>query len=165
MLGLSERSLTAGWRPLPGSVRPADRLTCRRPLIITNDFPPRIGGIESFVESTSAELLDGDVRSTPPGHPGRRATDVDRGYPVVRDGAAVLPTPRVAARAAELIGQFGGHRVVFGAAAPLGLLAPALRRAGAEQHHRPDPRPRDLVGHGCPAPGRCCAGSVTAATT
>ena len=39
-------------------------------LIITNDFPPRIGGIESFVDDICT-LLDPDVRCTPPAHPGR----------------------------------------------------------------------------------------------
>ena len=44
----------------------------------------------------------------------------------------LLPTPRTAARAVELLDRFGASRVIFGAAAPLGLLAPALRRAGAQ---------------------------------
>jgi phosphatidylinositol alpha-1,6-mannosyltransferase len=103
-----------------------------RTLVITNDFPPRIGGIESFVESVCA-LLERDVVVYTSGPAGAAAGDADRGYPVVRDGSTLLPTPRVAARAAELMASFGARRVVFGAAAPLGLLAPGLRRAGAER--------------------------------
>jgi phosphatidyl-myo-inositol dimannoside synthase len=99
-------------------------------LIITNDFPPRIGGIESFV-SDICELLDGDVvvyASGPPGSAGRGA---ERNHPVVRGGTLLLPTADVAQRAAAVLRRFGADRVIFGAAAPLGLLAPRLRRAGA----------------------------------
>ena len=99
-------------------------------LIITNDFPPRVGGIESFV-SDVCELLDHDVVVYAPGADGAAALDSDRPFPVIRNGPLLLPTPRIAARTVELLGEFGTTRVIFGAAAPLGLLAPALRRAGA----------------------------------
>ncbi|HSU35365.1 MAG TPA: glycosyltransferase family 4 protein, partial [Propionibacteriaceae bacterium] len=100
-------------------------------VIITNDFPPRIGGIESFVADI-AELLDRKVLVYASGPPGASRTDADRGYPVVRAGELLLPTPRVAARAVDLIRQSGATSVIFGAAAPLGLLAPTLRRAGVQ---------------------------------
>ncbi len=103
-----------------------------RTLIITNDFPPRIGGIESFVADV-CELLDKDVVVYTSGPPGAERTDLGRGYPVVRDGSLLLPTPRVADRAAEQLRRHGATRVVFGAAAPLGLLAGGLRAAGAER--------------------------------
>jgi phosphatidylinositol alpha-1,6-mannosyltransferase len=45
----------------------------------------------------------------------------------------LLPTPRVTKRAVSLLREHGCHAVWFGAAAPLGLMAPALRRAGAER--------------------------------
>jgi phosphatidylinositol alpha-1,6-mannosyltransferase len=99
-------------------------------LIITNDFPPRIGGIESFV-SDVCTLLDYDVVVYASGSSGAAASDDHRPFPVVRDRPLLLPTPRVAGRAAELLRGFGATRVIFGAAAPLGLLAPSLRRAGA----------------------------------
>ena len=101
-------------------------------LIITNDFPPRIGGIESFVADI-AELLDRDVLVYASGPPGAARLTPTRGYPVVRAGELLLPTHRVAARAVDLVRQSGATGVIFGAAAPLGLLAPALRRAGAQR--------------------------------
>lgn len=94
-------------------------------MIITNDFPPRIGGIESFVREVCG-LLDDDVVVYTSG-----SDDRERPYPVIRDGNLLLPTPRVRDRAVQLFADHGCRRVVFGAAAPLGLLAPALRRAGA----------------------------------
>jgi phosphatidyl-myo-inositol dimannoside synthase len=101
-----------------------------RTLIVTNDFPPRIGGIESFVSDVCA-LLDHDVVVYASGPAGSAATDVTRGFPVVRAGPLLLPTRGVAARAAELVRRHRITRVVFGAAAPLGLLASPLRAAGA----------------------------------
>src|SRR6476659_6264443 len=101
-------------------------------LIITNDFPPRIGGIESFI-SEVCTLLDHDVVVYASGSAGAAASDLERPFRVVRDGPLLLPTPRVAARAVGLLRASGATRVIFGAAAPLGVLAPALRRAGARQ--------------------------------
>jgi phosphatidylinositol alpha-1,6-mannosyltransferase len=98
-------------------------------LIITNDFPPRIGGIEAFVSEVCA-LLDHDVVVYASGAAGAARSDRDRPFPVIRDGPLLLPTPRVAGRAIALLRDFGTTRVIFGAAAPLGLLAPRLRRAG-----------------------------------
>jgi phosphatidylinositol alpha-1,6-mannosyltransferase len=45
----------------------------------------------------------------------------------------LLPTPATAAQAVRLLRRHAATRVLFGAAAPLGLLAPALRRAGARR--------------------------------
>ncbi len=97
-------------------------------LVVSNDFPPRIGGIESFV-SDVCRLLDDDVVVYTSGVD--RGSDVNRRFPVVRGGPLLLPTPATSRRAVALLREHGCSRVVFGAAAPLGLLAPALRRAGA----------------------------------
>lgn len=99
-------------------------------LIITNDFPPRIGGIESFLNDVCT-LLNHDVVVYASGSADAAASDRDRPFPVIRDGPLLLPTPRVATRAAALLKESGATRVIFGAAAPLGLLAQGLRRAGA----------------------------------
>lgn len=101
-------------------------------LVVTNDFPPRIGGIESFVADV-CRLLDDDVVVYASGPAGAAATDVERPFRVVRTGPLLLPTLSAARAATELLRESGASRVVFGAAAPLGLLAPALREAGAER--------------------------------
>jgi phosphatidylinositol alpha-1,6-mannosyltransferase len=107
-------------------------LTMPSTLIITNDFPPWVGGIESFV-SEICELLDHDVVVYASGSTDAAVSDRVRPFPVIRDGPLLLPTPKVAARAAALLRAVGATRVIFGAAAPLGLLAPSLRRAGARR--------------------------------
>jgi phosphatidylinositol alpha-1,6-mannosyltransferase len=63
-------------------------------------------------------------------------TSYDEGLPfrVVRERTTVLlPTPRVTKHAVRLMREHDADRVLFGAAAPLGLMGPALRRAGARR--------------------------------
>ncbi|HEX8510583.1 MAG TPA: glycosyltransferase [Propionibacteriaceae bacterium] len=101
-------------------------------LIVTNDFPPRVGGIESFVGDV-ADLLDGDVVVYTSSARNSGPHDRSLGYEVVRAGPVLLPTPARTRQAVQLLRRSGASRVLFGAAAPLGLMAPALRRAGAQR--------------------------------
>ena len=101
-------------------------------LVVTNDFPPRIGGIESFV-ALACRLLDDDVAVLTSTAPGSAYRDVTAGYPIERLPGPLLPTPAVGRAAVDLLRRSGADRVLFGAAAPLALLAPTLRAAGAEQ--------------------------------
>jgi phosphatidyl-myo-inositol dimannoside synthase len=66
--------------------------------------------------------------------PGDRAYDADLAFEVVRDRSRLmLPTPSIARRSAEIARSRGCDRVWFGAAAPLGLMAPTLRAAGVRR--------------------------------
>jgi phosphatidylinositol alpha-1,6-mannosyltransferase len=99
-------------------------------LVVTNDFPPRRGGIESFVFSLCDGLRDEVVVYTARMH-GADAVDRRVPYPVVRDRSRMLlPTRRVARRVREVAHEHGCDRVLFGASMPLGLLAGGLRTAG-----------------------------------
>jgi len=105
-----------------------------RTLVVTNDFPPRTGGIESFVLAM-AQRMPADAVVV---HTARQAGDAtfDDGlpFPVVRDPSPLLvPTPAVSRRVAATAREHGCDRVWFGAAAPLGLMAPTLRRAGVRR--------------------------------
>ena len=110
-------------------------------LIVTNDFPPRPGGIQAFLHSMALRLDPSEVvvyaSTWKRSREGVRATaefDAEQPFTVVRDRTTMLlPTPRVTRRAARLLREHGCRSVWFGAAAPLGLMAPALRRAGAER--------------------------------
>lgn len=108
----------------------------RRPtttVVITNDFPPRIGGIESFV-AQACRMLDDDVVVVTSRSPGWQDHDRTLPYRVVRcDTSLLLPTRSVGQVAARVLVETGASRVLFGASAPLGLLAPRLRAAGAER--------------------------------
>ncbi|ARF80717.1 glycosyltransferase family 4 protein [Kitasatospora aureofaciens] len=106
-----------------------------RTLIVTNDFPPRPGGIQAFVHNMAVRQPAGSVvvyASTWRDGTEVRRFDAEQPFPVIRDRTKVMvPTPRVTRRAAEILRAEKCESVWFGAAAPLGLMAPALRRAGA----------------------------------
>jgi phosphatidyl-myo-inositol dimannoside synthase len=103
-------------------------------LIVTNDFPPRSGGIQSFVHALAARLPADGVVVYAPAWEGAAEFDARQPFPVVRHpGSLMLPVPSVGARARALLTEHGCDSVLFGAAAPLGLLAPRLRAAGARR--------------------------------
>jgi phosphatidyl-myo-inositol dimannoside synthase len=103
-------------------------------LIVTNDFPPRRGGIQSFVHALAVRLPADGVVVYAPAWSGAAEFDARQPFPVVRHpGSLMLPLPTVGARACGLLAEHGCDTVLFGAAAPLGLLAPRLRRAGARR--------------------------------
>ncbi|WIM98058.1 glycosyltransferase family 4 protein [Actinoplanes oblitus] len=100
-----------------------------RTLLVTNDFPPRPGGIQQFVHNLAVRQPAGSVVVYSSTWKGAAAFDAEQPFEVVReDTGMLLPTPRVARRAAELARAHGCDSVLFGAAAPLGLLAHGLRR-------------------------------------
>ncbi|MGH8860498.1 MAG: glycosyltransferase family 4 protein, partial [Jatrophihabitantaceae bacterium] len=67
-------------------------------------------------------------------HDGAAAFDAAQPFPVVRHPTGLLvPTPSARRRTTRALREYGASSVWFGASAPLGLLAPALRRAGAER--------------------------------
>jgi phosphatidylinositol alpha-1,6-mannosyltransferase len=103
-------------------------------LIVTNDFPPRTGGIESFVLAMAQRMPPGDVVVHTARQPGDQKFDAGLDFPVIRDKSRLMvPTPAISRRAAEIARSEGCDRVWFGAAAPLGLMAGQLRRAGVER--------------------------------
>lgn len=107
-----------------------------RVLLVTNDFPPRIGGIQSYLRDFLATLDPQDICVFASVQDAEAAAAHDRGYPieVIRwPRAVMLPTPATARRMQEIIREKSIETVWFGAAAPLALLAPAARRAGARR--------------------------------
>jgi phosphatidyl-myo-inositol dimannoside synthase len=103
-------------------------------LIVTNDYPPRRGGIQSFVHALALRLPPDKVVVYAPAWPGAAEFDTAQPFPVIRHaGSLMLPVPSVGARACALLAEHECDRVLFGAAAPLGLLAPRLRAAGARR--------------------------------
>ncbi|MGC4889410.1 glycosyltransferase family 4 protein [Micromonospora sp. DT227] len=103
-----------------------------RTLLITNDFPPRPGGIQSFVHNLAVRQPPGSVVVYASSWRDAEKFDADQPFEVVRERTRVLlPTPLIARRAARLARAYDCDTVWFGAAAPLGLLASGLcRRAG-----------------------------------
>jgi phosphatidylinositol alpha-1,6-mannosyltransferase len=102
-----------------------------RTLVVTNDFPPRPGGIQTFVHELVRRLPGDDVLVYASRFSGWEDFDAAASFEVVREDTTVLlPTRSVRRRAVELARAHRAQAVLFGAAAPLGLLAPALRSSG-----------------------------------
>jgi phosphatidylinositol alpha-1,6-mannosyltransferase len=102
-----------------------------RTLVVTNDFPPRQGGIQTFVAALLERRPPESLVVLASRSAGWEAYDAGLPYPVVRRPTTMLLPTRATARAAvELAGRYGCDSAFFGAAAPLGLIAPALRAAG-----------------------------------
>jgi phosphatidyl-myo-inositol dimannoside synthase len=107
-----------------------------RVLLVTNDFPPRRGGIQSYLAELVTRLAaTGEHTMTvyAPQWKGAAAFDAQTaGYQVVRHPRTLmLPVAGVDVRMRRLIAEHDIDTVWFGAAAPLGLLAQRARQAGA----------------------------------
>ena len=99
-------------------------------LVVTNDFPPRPGGIQAYVHSLASRLPAGEVVVYAPTWKGASAFDAAQDFPVIRHPTSLmLPIPSVLRRARSIAAAEGCDRVWFGAAAPLALLAGRLQLA------------------------------------
>ena len=118
-----------GWPPPPPRVADVPRT-----LVVTNDFPPRPGGIQTFVQELLVRQPADSVVVYASSWRGAEELDRSLPFPVVRyPHRVMLPVPPVANEAARLLAEHGCTSVLFGAAAPLGLLAGRLREAGAQR--------------------------------
>lgn len=105
-----------------------------RVLFVTNDFPPRRGGIETFVFELAQRMDPDEVVVYTASMPRDAEHDATLAFPVYRDpSSTLLPTPAVGRRVVEVMRRHHCTHVVFGASAPLGLLGRRLRRAGARR--------------------------------
>ncbi|QMV84997.1 glycosyltransferase family 4 protein [Corynebacterium hindlerae] len=105
-----------------------------RVLVVTNDFPPTVGGIQSYVRDFLATLPPEEVVvfASTQDSPAAAAWDRQAPYRVIRwPHRIMLPTPGVAAEMRRLIRHEQIEVVWFAAAAPLAVLASAAKRAGA----------------------------------
>jgi phosphatidyl-myo-inositol dimannoside synthase len=102
-----------------------------RTLVVTNDFPPRVGGIESFVLSMVLRMPADQVVVHTARQPHDAVFDATLPFPVVRDRSKImLPTPAITKRSVAIAREMDCDSVWFGAAAPLGLMAHRLKTQG-----------------------------------
>jgi len=98
-------------------------------LLVTNDFPPKVGGIQSYLWELWRRL-DPErttVLTTP--HKGDRAFDAAQPMRVERDRARwLLPTTALARRIDRLAAEVDADVVLLDPALPVGLLGPRLER-------------------------------------
>lgn len=106
-----------------------------RPLLVTNDFLPDVGGIQQYVSQIAARLPNVGVFA--PAH--EDPADGDLAYPVWRGPHRYLwPTPRVSQALKAAIAAHRATVIVFMAPAPLTPLGPALDLPWAACTHGAD---------------------------
>ncbi len=102
-----------------------------RTLLVTNDYPPRIGGIQRTLEALVRRLPPDRVGVLCPAWEGADAFDERAPYRVWRQPESFLwPTPDVGARVAAAARDHEAEVVLFGATYPLALLGPRLAASG-----------------------------------
>ncbi|MCY4630837.1 MAG: glycosyltransferase family 4 protein [bacterium] len=111
-------------RPPPasgGEFRP------RRHLLVTNDYPPKVGGIQNYLWELWRRLPPDRFCVLTRPHPHSADFDAGEAYPIVRSAASfLLPMPLVLAEIRGLLAATGAELVVFDPAVPVGALGPRL---------------------------------------
>ena len=96
-------------------------------VLATNDFPPKVGGIQSYLWELWRRLPPEDVTVFTASHPGAAAFDAAQAFHVHRSSSPVLlPTPAVAREIHGLAAEAPAKFVMLDPALPLGLLGPRL---------------------------------------
>jgi phosphatidyl-myo-inositol dimannoside synthase len=99
-----------------------------RTLFVTNDFPPRIGGAQSYYWGVIRTLDSSEVTILAPAHVDAAAFDATHPYTVVRASTSVLwPTPAMFSKVAGLAAKVGAELIQLGHPLPAGLLGPQLK--------------------------------------
>ena len=107
-----------------------------RHLLVTNDFPPKIGGIQNYLWELWRRLPPDDVvvHTTP--YDGAAEWDAEQAYTVVRSPEPwLLPQPLLARRVNRLAQEYEAEVVILDPAVPAGLIGPHLDRPYAVVLH------------------------------
>jgi len=98
-------------------------------LVVTNDFPPRIGGINDYVAQIVRRFPPGEAVVFASAWPGAAEHDTRFPHPVIRwPSSVLLPTPAAFSRLLRLVRAERPTVVLFGAAVPLALMGPLVFR-------------------------------------
>jgi phosphatidylinositol alpha-1,6-mannosyltransferase len=125
-------------------------------LLVTNDYPPKIGGIQSLLWEWWKRLPHDRFAVLTSPYGGAEQFDAGEGYRIERTREPVLlPHPLMVNQVNSLARDFGADLVVIDPALPLGLIGPSLDL------------PYDLVLHGAEVtvPGRLPGSRQTLAYT
>ena len=96
-------------------------------LLVTNDFPPKVGGIQSYLWELWRRLPASEVTVLTTAHPEAARFDAEQAFRVVRRADPVLlPTPAVVRAVRSLATEVGANAVVLDPALPVGAIGPRL---------------------------------------
>lgn len=98
-------------------------------LVVTNDFAPKVGGINHYVAELMRRFPTGEVTVFASQWPGAEAHDASYPHPVVRwPSRSMYPTGPVRDRVEELVRSERPDVVLFGAAVPLAMMGRSVER-------------------------------------
>jgi phosphatidylinositol alpha-1,6-mannosyltransferase len=99
-------------------------------LLVTNDFPPKIGGIQSYLYELWRRLPPEDTTVLTTPHAGASEWDAAQPFRVERTREPVLlPTPMLARHIDALAREVGADVIFLDPALPLGVVGPRLTAA------------------------------------
>ena len=99
----------------------------RRHLLVTNDFPPKVGGIQSYLWELWRRLPADSVAVHSTAYEGAREFDAAQDFAVSRSREPVLlPTPMVSRRVGRLAEAHRADLVIWDPALPVGHVAPKV---------------------------------------
>jgi phosphatidylinositol alpha-1,6-mannosyltransferase len=102
-----------------------------RTLLVTNDYPPRVGGIQRTLHALWRTLPSDRVSVIAPEYEGAERFDAAEPYTITRlPRGFVWPTPDTRRRVDEAIDHTGAEVVLFGATYPLATLGPHIAKRG-----------------------------------
>lgn len=98
-----------------------------RHLLVTNDFPPKVGGIQSYLWELWRRLPPDEVTVLTTSFDGADLWDSQQPFRIVRaERKMLLPTPRLAAQVRDLAAEVGARLVLLDPALPLGHIGRGL---------------------------------------
>jgi phosphatidylinositol alpha-1,6-mannosyltransferase len=98
-------------------------------LLVTNDFPPKIGGIQSYLWELWRRLPAGECAVLTLAHEGAPAFDARQPFRIERvDARLLLPSRDLVRRIDRLAADVDAALVLLDPALPLGLVGPRLER-------------------------------------
>jgi phosphatidyl-myo-inositol dimannoside synthase len=98
-------------------------------LLVTNDFPPKVGGIQSYLWELWRRLPADEFAVLTTAHDGGRAFDAQQPFRVERTAdRLLLPRRHLVRRIDRLAAEVDAAFVVLDPALPLGLVGPHLER-------------------------------------
>jgi phosphatidyl-myo-inositol dimannoside synthase len=121
---------------------------------VTNDFPPKVGGIQSYLYELWRRLPPGETHVLTTAYPGAAEWDAAQSFDIARVRQRVLlPAPGLADRVDAIARERGADVIFLDPVLPLGLVGRRLRAA-----------PHVLIAHGAEVnvPGRLPGGRMLA---
>lgn len=107
-----------------------------RILLVSNDFPPRVGGIQNYLWNIYARLAPDDVVVLAPAHPGDVSFDRAQRFEIARwPGRVYWPTGALTRRVKEIVSARDVDVVAFGAVLPMNLIAARVGRPAIVHTH------------------------------